>query len=391
MTSAEAICTSGALASLAYFGVARWCFGKWARMPAVTSEAAEPIAFLRPIKRGVPGQEAKLTATARAMQPGDQLILGADAGSDELALCEKVRADVSEREIVVVACVNGAALNPKISKLLQMMPHARYDRLTVADSEATLDAAFVAAWRAEWAASGAAVLTAGYVIGSARSWPQRLDAAGLLLTLWPGIVVLRALATIRFTLGACFAIRRADLAAVGGWEAFAEELAEDHRLGVALAAAGRTIRLSARVMTLESDPLTWRQWWRHQRRVAVTYRAANPWGYAGSLVTHGESWALALVAAGELWGAGLFFAVWAGRVAVARGMTRRLGFELPGLALAMLGASLAGTAGWGLSWATRRVWWGGRRWRVSFRGKLGGNLIAGEQASDANHRRAQEA
>jgi ceramide glucosyltransferase len=391
MTTAEAICTSASLASLAYLGVARWCFGKWARCPLASVEAREPITFLRPIKRGVPGQDAKLAAMARAMQPGDQLVLGADADSEELALCEKVRADFPESEIVVVACVNGAALNPKVSKLIQMTPHARHERLTVADSEAMLDAEFVAAWRAEWAASAAAVLTAGYVIGGARSWPQRLDAAGLLLTLWPGIVVLRALATIRFTLGACFAIRRADLATVGGWEALAGELAEDHRLGVALAAAGRTIRLSARVVMLESDPLSWRQWWRHQRRVAVTYRAANPWGYAGSLVTHGESWALALVAAGELWGAALFFAVWAGRVAVARGMTRRLGFELPGLALAMLGASLAGMVCWGLNWATRWVWWGGRCWRVSFRGKLGGNLIAGAEASDANHRRAQEA
>jgi ceramide glucosyltransferase len=373
MTVLDAICVAGAVLSVAYLAVAWACFGRWARATLEPSRTAQaPITFLRPLKCGVPGLREKLEQHARALRPGDQLILGPEADAPEAALCEEVRAAFPDSDIVVAPCRNGAVSNPKVAKLCQMMPHARHERLTCADSEATLDREFVEAWRAEWVASGADVLTAGYLIGGVRSWPQRLDAAGLLLTLWPGIVVLRVTAPVRFTLGACFGLRRADLAAVGGWEALTGELAEDNRLGLALPAVGRTIRLSARTVTLESDPIDWRYWWRHQRRVAVTYRAANPWGYAGSIVTHGESWALALVAAGELWGMALFFAVWAARVAVARAMAQRLGFELPGLPLAMLGASLTGTVCWVLSWGTRRVWWGGRWWRVSFRGKLGG-------------------
>jgi ceramide glucosyltransferase len=177
---------------------------------------------------------------------------------------------------------------------------------------------------------------------------------------------------VRFTLGACFALRQADLAAVGGWAALGGQLAEDNLLGTSLAAAGRTIRLSRQVVALECDPLGWRDWWRHQRRMAVTYRSAQPWGYAGSVVTHGESWALMLLAAGYPWAVALFFAVWVGRVALARHIARRIGFELPGLSLAVLGASLAGSLGWVLSWGTRRVWWGGQRRRVSFRGKMEG-------------------
>jgi ceramide glucosyltransferase len=374
MTSAEAIGATGALLSLAYFWIAHRCFAQWAReRPTHSAPPAEDaITFLRPLKCGVPALAAKLEIMARAMRTGDQLILGADTGSAEEMLSEEVRAAFPGRDIVVVPCVAGAAPNPKVSKLLQMTPHARHERCIFADSEALLDPEFLARWRAEWIASGADVLTAGYRIDGARTWPQRLDAAALLVTLWPGLAVLRAAGPLRVMLGACFALRRADLEAVGGWAAFGEELAEDNRLGEALAATGRSIRLSTEVVTLESDSLSWGDWWRHQRRVAVTYRAANPWGYAGSIVTHGESWALAMVFAGHAWGLALFFAVWAGRTALAARMASRIGFDLRGLPLAVLGASLAGTVCWVANWGARAVWWGGRRRRVHFRGRLAG-------------------
>jgi len=375
MTGIEAVCAGGTLLSLAHLAWAQRCFRKWAdASPPSAPSAAEPaITFLRPLKRGVPGLREKLVAHARALREDDQLILGVEADSAEAALSEEVRTAFPEHEIVVVSCEAKArsSRNPKVARLLAMTPHARHEHLVTADSEATLTADFLAAWRAEWAATGADVLTAGYRLDGSHSWPQRLDAAAVLVTLWPGLAVLHSARSLRLTLGACTALRRADLAAVGGWIAFADELAEDNRLGAALAAAGRSIRLSPRVLALAADPLTWRDWWRHQCRVAVTYRASSPWGFLGSIVTHGEMWALGLVAAGHPWGLACFFAHWAARVACARAMAGRLGFALPGLPLAVLGASLAAGVGWALSWGTRRVWWGGRRWRVSFRGKLG--------------------
>ena len=375
MTSFEAICAGGVATSLGYLGYAQWCFSRWAAAPpAEAGRPGEPITFFRPLKGGVPGLRAKLEAMARALRAEDQLLLGVDPASPEAVLGGEIRAAFPEREVVVVPCATGpgASGNPKVAKLIQMAPLARHEHWVVADGEAWLDAEWVEAWRAEWAACGAAVLTAGYRIEGAQSWPQRLDAAGLLVTLWPGLAVLHAARALRFTLGACVALRRADLTRVGGWAAFGDVLAEDNRLGAALVAAGRRIQLSQQVVALQSDPLDWRAWWRHQRRVAVTYRVGNPWGYAGSVVTMGEMWALLLVASGAWWGLALFFGVWAVRTAGALRMARTLAFSLPGLALAVLGASLAGSVCWAASWGTRTVWWSGRRWRVSFRGGLRG-------------------
>ncbi|HYR59545.1 MAG TPA: glycosyltransferase, partial [Chthoniobacteraceae bacterium] len=136
----------------------------WLRENELPNDYGElpPITFLRPVKAGVPRLRAKLDRLARAMRPGDQLILGAAAVSAELNECEALRRAFADREIVVVPCREGAALNPKISKLVQMDSACRHERLILSDSEAMIDAGWLDAFRCEWHSSGADALTAGY-------------------------------------------------------------------------------------------------------------------------------------------------------------------------------------------------------------------------------------
>jgi hypothetical protein len=130
--------------------------------------------------------------------------------------------------------------------------------------------------------------------------------------------------------------------------------------------------LSQQVVTLESDPLTWRDYWRHQRRIALTYRVANPGGFAGAWFTQGVTTSFFLVCAQprEVWGWALFAAVWAVRVATARASARNLQFPLPAVWFTVFLASLVETACWALSWVTRHVWWSGARWRLSRSGQM---------------------
>jgi ceramide glucosyltransferase len=350
--------------------VARWL----REVPAQrASGSLPPVTLLRPLKPGVPGLAAKLELLAQAMRSGDQLILGVAPDSAELAAGEALRGRFPDREIICVPCCEGAAVNPKISKLVQMEAACRHDHLILSDSEAEIDPPWLEAFRGEWEASRADVLTTGYRFAGAKTWPQRLDAAPVLLSLWPGLALVRRCGRVNFTLGACTGLRRGDLAEIGGWRALGDYLAEDRELGSALAARGRTIRLAAVVTTLASDPLTWRDWWRHQCRVAATYRAGAPLGFAGMLFTHGTTAALFLALAPVetgwrpwcLGGAIVFSGIrW---LAVQR-LARTLGFPIS--AWEMLVAGLAETTTWVLSWLPRRIWWSARWWRVTGSGKL---------------------
>ena len=334
------------------------------------------MTLLRPIKAGVPGLDEKLAELARAMRTGDRLVLGVNEGSPDAAIAESVRAEFPERDIVVVLCRVDAALNPKVSKLLQMESAANCEHLILSDSEARIDRAWLEEFRREWAASGADVTTCGYRFAAATSWIQMLDAAPTLFSLWPGLLFVRRFGRLNFTLGACTGLRRSDLASVGGWSAFSNELAEDNRLGAALAKAGKMIRLSRQVATLQSDPLTWREYWRHQRRVAVTYRICNPAGFAGMIFTHSVAASITLIAWSpfqpEMRG---LLLVWCAAVQLARwsffrDLAMAIGFPSARLFPALLFSDLVETACWLLAWISPRVWWAGKWWRISRGGKL---------------------
>ncbi len=335
---------------------------------AVRGESADtpPLTLWRALKGGVPDLGAKLEALVRGSRADDQILLGADAGSTELAACEALRARHPGRKITVVACERNRAPNPKISKFLQMAPHARHTHWMHTDSEAVLDDDFIEAFRREWHASGADAQTAGYRFANLRNFPQVLDASPALLTLWPGLMLA---GKIDFTLGACAGVKADDIRAIGGWSALGDALAEDHQLGALLTARGLTIRLSRSVLNLDSDPMTWRELIRHQHRIALTYRACTPAGALGLPVLH--TFGLAALAAALhppfwKWAAAILLV----RIAVAAVSARLLRFRIPLLPLAVVSCALVESAMWLAAWIPSRVWWGGRWRRVSWRGRL---------------------
>ena len=320
----------------------------------------------RALKPGIPDLGRKLEALVCTSRAADQILLGAEGGSPEFSACIALREKYPDREIAIVPCEPDRAANPKISKFLQMTPHARHAHWLLTDSEAILDAPFVDGFRNEWAASGADALTAGYRFTGLKNFRQILDVSPALLTLWPGLMLTTR---IDFTLGACVGVRAADVRAIGGWEAIANELAEDQRLGAQLVKAGKTVRLSRHILTLDSDPLGWRDYLRHQHRGAVTYRAAAPAGAIGLPLLHTFAFAALVPALHPPWWkwAALIFAL---RIAAALTVSRQLRFRIPLLPLTAAVCATLETAMWIASWFSRSVWWSGRWRRVSWRGRL---------------------
>ncbi len=340
----------------------------------------EPVTFLRPIKRGVPRLEEKLAYLIAAAHPGDHLLFAVDNGEDR-AVCQRAMEGaalgVRTALVTVEPLLSSAPYNPKIAKLAAMEAIAGEQapqRCIVSDSEALPSPEWFDAFRYEWERGGGAALTVGYRFVGARSLPQQLDHLSALLTLWPGLMIASGggSGSLAFTLGACTGLRRDDLAALGGWEAFLPYLAEDNRLGAALKAAGRPVRLSANPLTLDSDPLGWRDWLLHQHRVAVTYKVCAPAGTLGMIVTHGLSWSV-LYALAVPGGWQVAMAMVALRLVTAWVMARRLAFPMnPGWrwGVAVVLASLTESLFWLAAWLPLPVAWGPRRFRVGRQGEF---------------------
>ena len=362
------------------------------RSPAAPGVGAGggPVVFLRPVKRGVPELEEKARRLLACARAGDRVIFGVnDPGT--AAACGRVCAEAPPGvEARVVECGNPPpGGNPKVAKLIAMTgglgPEAP-GLWIISDCELLLRREEMEAFRREWDASGAAALTAGYRFAGAANLPQRLDHLPVWLTLWPGLCVRERMTGaapggIGLTLGACTGVRREDLHAIGGWQPLLPYLAEDYRLGASLARAGRPVRLAREVVvTLDSDPMGWREWLLHQHRVALTYRCCDPAGVLGMGLTHGLLWSLPLL----LWRDGWMVVATTALVRLATAaINRRLVDRVAGGADeaktratgragagGILLAALCEGVFWLAAWLPLPVRWGARRYRIGKEGRL---------------------
>ncbi len=100
-----------------------------------------------------------------------------------------------------------------------------------------------------------------------------------------------------FALGSTMVFRADDAAAIGGFAAIANYLADDYQLGRHIAQLGYRDRVRARGGGDGSGRRILGETWRHQLRWSRTIRVSRPSGYYGYVVTHATLWGLVALAA----------------------------------------------------------------------------------------------
>jgi ceramide glucosyltransferase len=93
-------------------------------------------------------------------------------------------------------------------------------------------------------------------------------------------------------MGSTIALRRATLDEVGGFAAFADQLADDYEMGRAVRAKGYTLAIPALGVSHTAAEESVQALVRHELRWNRTIRMVNPLGHLGSFVTHGFAFAV---------------------------------------------------------------------------------------------------
>jgi ceramide glucosyltransferase len=178
---------------------------------------------------------------------------------------------------------------------------------------------------------------------------------------------------LRFGLGSTLAFRRADLRAIGGFEGFADYLADDYQLGTRIAGLGLKVKLSNVVVETFLPRYTLRGFADHQLRWARTIRDSRFWGYLGLGLTFGLPWAVLvlLFAQGAGWAWGLLAVTLAMRLGVAVVVGKLVLRDRqvpPSLAFIPL-RDLIALLVWIVSFSGHEIVWRGNRFRLE-NGKL---------------------
>jgi len=326
---------------------------------------APPVTILKPLC----GEEHELYECLRSFcdqdYPNFQIVFGvSDAADPAIAIVERLQREFPAIDLALSVDQRQHGTSRKVSNLINMMRRARHDYLVISDSDVRVRRNYLDEVVSPLLDPEVGIVTCAY-----RGFPRPglwsvLGAMFINEWFMPSVSVAAMSGSRAFAFGVTIAMRREVLASVGGFEAIANQLADDYRLGELTRRLGlRTVLSDVIVETCVDEP-SFSGLVRHELRWLRTIRAVRPFGYMLSFVTFSVPVALlgSMLAAGS-WPSTVMLAVTVlGRIMLfwaARNADRTPAhlFALPlrdGLSLTL----------WACGFLTRRVHWRNDRYRV---------------------------
>jgi ceramide glucosyltransferase len=323
------------------------------------------VSILKPVRGRDPRFYEAIRSHALQQYPDFELIFGARPDDPAREDIERLRAEFPSIPIRVLDTANDAP-NGKVGALEILAREARHDVLLVNDGDILVEPDYLARVVSLLEDRQVGMVTCLYR-GAASSIASRAEALGIATEFAPSVLVARLLSTSGFALGATMAFRAPDLAAIGGFAAIREYLADDYQLGARIAAPGKRVVLSDVVVETNLGAGSWSDVWKHQTRWSRTIRVSRPAGYFGYLVTQATFWCIVAAWAGawRLALAGLIV-----RLMAAVCSLRALGVPwMPGIVVVPF-RDLFGLAVWFAGMGGREVEWRGIRFRLSNDGRI---------------------
>jgi len=265
---------------------------------APSSPVTPAVTLLKPLHGVEPELATNLAGFARQGYSGDQQIVFGVSAADDAALTTvtTLRATAPDADIAVVVDGERHGSNAKVSNLVNMMAAAKHDVLVVSDSDIAVGPDYLGRVVAALALPGVGAVTCLYHgRGDAGGW-SRLAAQGISYGFLPSVVVGLRLGLAEPCMGSTIALTRATLDRIGGFAAFADILADDHAIGVAVRVPGLHVVVPAFTVAHGCVEPSLNDLIRHEVRWNVTIRRLDPWGYLGHGLVNPLPFALAATA-----------------------------------------------------------------------------------------------
>ena len=257
---------------------------------------APPVTLLKPLHGAEPRLAANLDGfIAQDYHGPRQMVFGVrDAGDGALATVEALRRAGNDIAVVVDDARHGS--NAKVSNLVNMIGAAKHDLLVISDSDIAVGPDYLARVAAALALPGVGAVTCLYHgRGDAGGW-SKLAAQGISYGFLPAVIVGLRLGLAEPCMGSTIALRRSTLDAIGGFAAFADILADDHAIGVAVRVPGLHVAVPPFTVAHGCVDPSFGSLVRHELRWNVTIRRLDPSGYLGHGLVNPLPFALAAIA-----------------------------------------------------------------------------------------------
>ena len=245
-----------------------------------------PASILKPLCGAESRSYENLRSFCLQDYPEFQIVCGVrDANDPAIAVVRRLQSEFPALDIELVIDPRLHGANYKVSNLINILGRCRHDRLVLADSDICVAKHYLAEVLASLNDPSVGLVTCLYRGRPVSGLWSRLGA--LFIDDWfaPSVWVAHLFGSRAFAFGATIALRRETLDAAGGFEAIADQLADDYRLGELTRRLGLRTVLSRHIVTTDVAETDWSSLIEHELRWLRTIRSVQPLGFAFSFVT----------------------------------------------------------------------------------------------------------
>ena len=300
-------CYAAAALGCCYALFAAWAARGFVRStPSARAETYPAVTILKPLHGAEPGLYGHLAGFCVQDYPSPvQTVFGvADPADPAIAIVRKLIADFPDRDLTLVVSSHRHGINAKVSNLINMLREAHHDVLVMSDSDIVVAPDYLRRGVDALARPGVGLVTCLYHGIAATGIWARLGAAAIDYHFLPSVLVGLKLGLAAPCFGSTIALRRQTLAEIGGFEAVADQLADDYALGALVRRVGLTVAIPNHIVAHMGAEHCARDLIRHELRWARTIRSIDPLGFAGLAMTHAVPLALLGLALGGVHPAG---------------------------------------------------------------------------------------
>ncbi len=292
----EIVAAIGAISGITYNLLCLWSGLDFLREKELADEGVrptQPVSILKSLRGTDPEMYESFRTHCLQNYPEYEIIFGvSDRNDPAIAVVERLKAEFPQQKIVLVACDLELGANVKVSNLAQMVTKARHEYLVVSDSDIRVGPDYLRRVTEPLIHPEIGLVTCLYRGVAAPNLGSRLESIGISTDFVPGVLAARTVERgIHFGLGSTLAFRRTDLAAIGGFESFADYLADDYELGKRISGQDLQVELSEEVVDTFLPHYTFLEFIRHQLRWSRTVRDSRYWGFIALIFTFALPWA----------------------------------------------------------------------------------------------------
>jgi ceramide glucosyltransferase len=238
---------------------------------------APRVTIFKPLAGSDDDLDDNLESFARIDYPSFEILFGvADTSDAAFAVARRFLARHPKIDARLVVTDPLAALNPKVAQLVGLERVATGEVYVISDSNVRVRPTYLWSLVAELEDERVGMVTSLFAGTGERTLGAALENLQLCAATAPGLAAMDAVSRRPFTVGKSMAVRRRDLAVLGGFQPVGHVLAEDHVLGRRFLAAGLEARTSFDVVENRNVDCTLGRTLERHTRWAKLRRSLNP-------------------------------------------------------------------------------------------------------------------